>query len=146
MEPRDYRSSIVSPLPPAEALERISRVSDWWTRSFSGRARETGDTFQVRFGETFVEFAVAERVPGTRVVWEVTDCNLHWLKDKKEWNDTRVVWEVAPRAAGSTVTMTHSGLTPEVECYPNCESGWNFYVGKSLLKLLEENSGLPDGK
>jgi len=146
MEQRDYRSSITSPLPPAQALEAISRVSDWWTRGVTGSAGRNGDVFQVRWGETFVNFTVAEWLPDARVVWEVTDCNLPWLEDKKEWNDTRVIWEVAPRASGSTVTMTHSGLTPEAECYEKCEAGWNFYFGKSLLKLLEENRGLPDGK
>lgn len=147
MEQHDYRASINSRLPPTEALERIGRVSDWWTRGVTGSARETGDAFQVRWGETFVNFAVAESVPDTRVVWRVTDCNLPWLKhNKKEWNGTQVVWEVIPRAFGSTVTLTHSGLTPEVECYDTCEAGWNFYFGKSLLKLLEENQGLPDGK
>jgi hypothetical protein len=40
--------------------------------------------------------------------------------------------------------MTHAGLVPGVECYGNCEKGWDFYVGESLLRLLTENTGLAD--
>jgi hypothetical protein len=147
MERHDYRSSIAGHLSPEEAVERISRVSDWWThKGFSGKARQPGDTFTVRFGETFVELAVTELVPEKRVVWEVRDSNLHFVKDKKEWNHTSIIWEIARENGGARVTMTHSGLTPDVECYENCKAGWNFYFGKSLLKLLTDNEGIPDGK
>ena len=72
----------------------------------------------------------------------MTDCNLHWLKDKKEWKGTDAVWEVS-RNNGTTVTaqMTHIGLVSGIECYDECKKGWNFYLGESLLT---ENKGLPD--
>ena len=147
MERHDYRSSITARLSPGEAIDRIGRVGDWWThKGFSGKALEAGDTFTVRFGETSVDLLVSELVPGSRVVWEVKDSHLPWLKDQKEWNHTRIIWEVAREDGGTRITMTHSGLTPQVECYESCKAGWDFYFGKSLLKLLVYNEGLPDGK
>lgn len=140
----DYHRSIQADISPAEALSRISRVSDWWTKNFTGRSQNPGDTFTVRFGETFVDFKVKEVVPGKKVVWQVTDCNLHWINDKKEWKHTSIVWEVSPNNEATHVKMTHVGLVPGVECYANCEKGWDFCVGESLLKLLTENRGLPD--
>jgi hypothetical protein len=48
-------------------------------------------------------------------------------------------------ADGQTrVTMTHLGLLPGIECYNDCSTGWNFYVGQSLLQLLTGGKGLPD--
>jgi hypothetical protein len=111
-----------------------------------GRFPELGDTFTVRFGETFVDFRVSEVVPEKRIVWQVTDCNLHFIPNKKEWNNTRVVWDVSSENESTNVRMTHVGLVPEHQCYQNCEQGWNFFVRESLLKLLTENKGLPDGK
>ncbi len=147
MERHDYRSSITARLSPREAIDRIGRVSDWWTlKGFSGKAREAGDAFTVRFGETSVDLEVSELVPDSRVVWEVKDSHLPWLKDQKEWNHTRIIWEVARDDGATRITMTHSGLTPEVECFESCKAGWDFYFGKSLLKLLADNEGLPDGK
>ena len=39
--------------------------------------------------------------------------------------------------------MTHVGLTPDKECYEDCNKGWSFYVGESLRKLITEGKGLP---
>ena len=84
-------------------------------------------------------------IPDKKIVWQVTDCNLHWLKGKKEWNDTKVVWEVSPENKSTTrIRMTHSGLVPGIECYDDGKKGWDFFVGESLRKLLTENKGLPD--
>ena len=77
------------------------------------------------------------------MVWRVTNCYLPWLKDKTEWNNTNVVFEVAASQSDTTVTMTHEGLTPEVECFEACEQGWNKHFGQSLKQFLTDGSGLP---
>ena len=78
-------------------------------------------------------------------MWQVTDCNLDRLHDKKEWNGTTVVWDISSDDGGTTrVHMTHVGLVPGVECYDECKRGWDFCVGKSLQKLLAEGTGLPN--
>jgi hypothetical protein len=144
MTQQSYSSSVTAKVTPEQAFERISRVPDWWTKGFTGAAQKVGDAFTVRFGETFVDFKVSEVVPGRKVVWQVTDCNLHFVNDKKEWKDTSVVWEATPANGATQVRMTHVGLVPDVECYGNCKTGWDFFVGESLLRLLNENKGLPD--
>jgi hypothetical protein len=140
----DYRCSITGNISPAEAFERICRVSDWWTAGTQGISRNLGDEFAVNFGETFVTFKVTELVPGKKAVWLVTACNLHWINNKTEWQGTKVVWDLSSENGQTHVTMTHVGLVPGVECYNDCSIGWNFCVGESLLKLLTEGIGLPD--
>jgi hypothetical protein len=142
----NYHQSIKASVPSAEVFDKINRVADWWTASFTGASGKIGDAFTVRFGETFVDFAVDDLVPARRIVWHVTDCNLHFIRDKKEWKDTHVVFDISPDGPATSVTMTHAGLVPGLECYDNCKGGWDFFVGKSLLKLLTENKGLPDQK
>jgi|SRR6516165_5926213 hypothetical protein len=145
MSHQDYTATISAKITAKEAIDRISRVPDWWTKGFMGASEKPGDIFTVRFGETFVDFQVIELIPEKRIVWQVTDCNLYFVPNKKEWNHTRVVWEVSSDKGLTTVRMTHVGLVPEHQCYENCERGWNFYVTESLRKLLTENKGLPDG-
>jgi Activator of Hsp90 ATPase homolog 1-like protein len=142
----DYSASITANITAQEATERINRVADWWTAGFTGASRKVGDAFTVRFGDTFVDFAVAELVPSKKIAWRVTDCNLHFIEDKKEWKDTRVVFDISSDGAATTVTMTHAGLVPGVECYNACKKGWDFYILESLQKLLRENKGIPDGQ
>lgn len=146
MKQQNFHSSITANISAREAFERIGQVSDWWTVGVRGDSRKLGDAFTVRFGETFVDFEIVEVVPDKRIVWLVTDCNLPWIKNKKEWKDTRIEWNVSTNHAVTQIDMTHVGLFPGVECYDKCEAGWNFYVGESLRKLLAEGEGLADGR
>lgn len=146
MTGKDYSCSIQAPVPVQQAFDRIGQVSEWWAKDFEGRAKEQGDAFTVRFGKTFVDFTIAQADPGKRIVWQVVNCHLDWLKDKTEWKGTSVLWDLSSKNGITTVTMTHRGLVPEVECYGMCEQGWNFYVGKSLLQLFAEGKGDPNGR
>jgi hypothetical protein len=142
----DYQCSIEAPVTAGEVFEKISRVPEWWTADFKGSSQKLGDTFTVRFGETFVDFEIVEAVPGKRVVWQVTNCHLNWLKDKTEWTGTSIVWEISTSNGIATVGMTHEGLAPGIECYDDCKQGWDFYVAKSLFQFLSAGKGLPDGQ
>jgi Activator of Hsp90 ATPase homolog 1-like protein len=142
----DYQCNIHAPIPAKEAFDKISRVAEWWAEDFTGSARKLGDTFTIRIGETFADFRITKAVPDTRIVWQVTDCHLHWLKDKTEWKGTSVLWELSSHEGTTAVTMTHLGLVPAVECYGNCEAGWNFYVATSLFQFMTEGEGQPDGR
>ncbi len=142
MKNQNYSKTITAKISPSEAANRISRVSDWWTKNIKGASQKLGDNFTVNFGETFVDFKIVELIPGKKIVWQVTNSNLHWINDKKEWNDTQVVWDISTRNNETTIQMTHVGLVPGVECYDNCENGWNHYVGVSLLSLLTKNIGV----
>jgi len=143
MNQQNYQCSIAADFTPNEAFEAINQVNEWWVRDIEGSAEKLNDIFTVHFGETFVTFKVTESIPGKKIVWDVADCYLPWLKDKTEWNGTSVVFEISSLADGTQVTMTHIGLVPEVECYNGCEAGWNKYFKGSLFKLLTEHAGVP---
>jgi hypothetical protein len=58
------------------------------------------------------------------------------LKNKTEWKDTRVIWDLAMANGTTKVTMTHAGLTPAVECFKDCQAEWNFYVGGEPVEAV----------
>jgi hypothetical protein len=140
----DYHATITASVSPAEAFQDICEVSAWWAKNFKGSAKKKGDLFTVSFGETFVDFSIKDLISDKMVVWEVVDCNLHWLKDKKEWKGTEIVWELSSSNGSTRIDMTHIGLVPEVECYDACETGWNHHIKDSLFKLLTEKKGMPE--
>lgn len=144
MKQQDYHCAISASITAKEALEKIGDVSAWWTKSFTGNSKKPGDTFSIRFGETFVDFKIVEAIPDKKVVWEVTDCNLHWIKNKTEWKNTHIVWEVFPENSKTNISMTHVGLVTGAECYKDCKVGWDNYIQKSLFNFLMGNKGLPD--
>jgi len=144
MKNQDYRAVISIDASPAEAFNAISSVSEWWTANTEGRSEKRDDVFTVRFGETHVTFRIREVVSNRKIVWQVTDCFLHWLKDKKEWIDTKIIFEVSEKKGTTQVSMTHVGLVPGIECYEGCAEGWNHYVKESLFRLITEGKGMPE--
>lgn len=144
MEKKDFHRTITVNASAEEAMKKIAQVNLWWAKNFSGSAEQLNDTFTVRFGETFVDFLISEFVPNKKVVWKVTDCNLHWIKAKKEWNSTKVVFEISSENNRSKIDFTHLGLVPGVECYTDCEPGWDGHITISLANFINEGKGQPE--
>lgn len=138
----DYKKAFKSNATAKDAYNAIANVSDWWTSSFKGSAKNLNDSFGVTFGKTRVDFKVIEAVPYSKLVWDVTDCYLDWLNNKTEWTGTKIVWNISEEKNATSVEMTHVGLVPGIECFKDCEAGWNQYVGESLPSLLAEGKGL----
>ncbi len=103
-----------------------------------------GESFTVRFGDTWVSFRLPRSVPNSEIVWEVTDCHLSWLTDTTEWKGTRIVWEISVDGDRTKIQFTHVGLVPQMECYKDCALGWSSNPGKSLRRLVQDGQGLPD--
>lgn len=144
MNQQDYQGVILVDNSLTAAFESIaSGVNEWWAKNFEGSSQNLGDVFTVRFGETFVTFKVTEFIPDQKIEWTVINCYLPWLKDKKEWNDTRILFEFEPKGEQVQITMTHIGLRPEIECFDACVKGWNQHFKGSLYKLLTEGAGQP---
>lgn len=139
---QSYHSSIVVNESALEAYGKISRVNEWWAANFEGSAKNLGDVFTVRFGETYVTFKLTEAIPGKKITWLVTDSHLPWQNDKTEWTDTKIVFEISTENNATKIDMTHVGLTPGVECFENCQAGWDHYIQKSLFKFMEEGQGV----
>jgi len=143
MENKNYHRTITVNASAGEVMKKISEVNKWWAKKVSGYTEKLNDKFTVDFGNTFVDFQISELVPNKRVVWKVTDCNLHWIYNKKEWNNTETVFELSEKNGSVKIDFTHVGLNPAVECYNDCERGWNEYIGISLVKFINEGKGTP---
>ncbi len=143
MKNQDFTCSITADVTADEAVNAISQVDQWWAKTFEGSAQHLNDVFTVRFGTTNVTFRVSELVPEKRVVWDVTDCYLPWLKDTTEWTGTKVIYDIVSDNGTTTINFTHEGLRPDVECYKQCETGWTEHLTESLQKLLNEGIGEP---
>ncbi|MEO5892520.1 MAG: SRPBCC domain-containing protein [Ferruginibacter sp.] len=144
MKKHDYNAIIKVNATTQEAFKAISNVPGWWTTIFEGRSEQLNDIFTVRFGETFITMKIIEIVPGGKIGWQVIDCYKHWLKDKKEWQNTIINWGISTVDNTTLISFTHIGLVPGIECYKGCEKAWDFYIKESLFKLLTEKEGIPE--
>ena len=148
LENKNYHRTINVNASKEETFKKISQINHWWKHDFSGSAEKLNDKFTVPFGDlngekSFVDFIVSEWVPNKKAVWKVTNCNLPWFKDKTEWNNTEVVFEISPENDKTKIDFTHIGLVPGVECYDACEKGWDGHVTNSLVSFINEGKGNP---
>lgn len=138
----NFNCSISAKISPNEAVKRISNIREWWGITYSGSSEEQNDKFIVKMGgDSFFNFTVTELIPGKRIVWLVTDCNMPWYSDKKEWANTKLIFDLSENNGVTTLKFTHEGLTPDVECYKDCETGWTHWITTSLLSLLTTGKG-----
>jgi len=143
MEKNSFSSSISAKISAEEAINKISNVPEWWGVTFTGSAKKQNDTFNVKMGgDSSFDFTVAELIPGKRVVWLVTDCYMPWYKDKTEWKNTRLIFDLKENNGNTELTFTHEGLTPDVECYNDCEPGWTHWIKTSLFSYLTTGKGV----
>ena len=103
---KDFSYSFTVKATAKESMKAISQVKQWWAKKYKGRAAKLNDNFSVYFGgpdDTFVDFKISEIIPEKKIVWFVTDCNLHWIDDKKEWKKNEVIWNLTEKNGKTTI-------------------------------------------
>jgi uncharacterized protein YndB with AHSA1/START domain len=139
----NFTSTISANISAQEAITRISNVPGWWGVAFSGHSEKQNDQFVIKMGgDSFFDMTVTEFVPGKRLVWLVTDCNMPWYADKKEWTNTRLIFDLSEVNGMTTLNFMHEGLTPDVECYKDCDPGWTHWIKTSLFSYLTTGVGV----
>jgi hypothetical protein len=143
MNNQEFNCTITVNITPKEAVRMISRVSDWWVKDVDGKTVKLNDEFTVHFGATWVTFRITEVTEEKTIVWSVSDCNLPWNSNLKEWNGTRIVWEISSIKDSTKIDFSHIGLV-QLDCANQCMNSWGGYIKQSLFKLITEGKGLPN--
>ncbi|EQA47124.1 hypothetical protein LEP1GSC050_0696 [Leptospira broomii serovar Hurstbridge str. 5399] len=143
MVKNDFNSSISAKISASEAIKKISKIPEWWGITFAGNSEKQDDKFTVNMGgDSFFNFTVEELIPDKRVVWLVTDCNMPWYSDKKEWAKTKLIFDLNENNGMTELNFTHEGLTPNVECYNDCAPGWTHWIKTSLFSYFTTGKGI----
>jgi hypothetical protein len=140
MSDKSYTTTIEIDQTPQEVFNKLRYVSKWWSKDFVGTSAKLNDEFVISHpGRHFSKQKLTEVVPGKKLVWLVTDSNLTWLeKDKQEWTNTKMIFELTDGGNKTLLHFTHEGLLPEKECYAMCEQGWNMVIKDRLFHFITE--------
>jgi len=145
MDKHDFHADITVNASPKEVFDSINSVTKWWSENVEGNSHKLHDEFIVRFGDIhYSKQKLVEFIPDRKILWHVTDSYLSWLKDKHEWNNTIISFEITEKDNKTHILFTHIGLVPEIECYKDCSNAWNGYIQESLLNLITTGKGQPD--
>jgi hypothetical protein len=120
-------------------------IDQWWTELFEGSSQEPGQIFSISFGPLVRKTMMVETlVPREKVAWLVVDSliDLPELSNREEWTGTRILWEISRNAGNTVLQLKHHGLTPEIECYQLCTSGWQTFL-QSFEQYISTGVGTP---
>lgn len=145
MNTNDYTTSFTVDQSPEEVFKAVTNVRDWWGRGITGGTGKEGDefTFEVPDVHRSVQKLI-EVVPNQKVVWLVTESHMTFIRDAKEWVNTKIIFDITKDGNKTKLTFTHEGLAPEVECYKFCAPAWQQYIEGSLYKLITTGIGTPN--
>ena len=120
-----------------DALTTIDGLAAWWT-PVTGDGL-TGGELTFSFGpasQAVMRVDAAERGVGVR--WTNLACV------QQDWVGTTLHFDIEETPeGGSELHFRHAGLTPRLECFTDCKSGWDHFI-LSLRAYVETGVGNPN--
>jgi hypothetical protein len=146
MTTNNFTTTIEMAKSPQEVFNCLAEVSKWWTEDFEGSASRLGDEFIIHhLNQHYSKQKLVEVIPNKKIVWLVTDSTLYWLqKNKHEWTNTKMIFEITATGDKTILHFTHQGLIPEKECYTLCERGWTMIIKSWLLHFITIGTASPE--
>lgn len=142
----DYSATLDLPIAPSDLASLFSSaegVSHWWGPT-EGDAT-AGGTLITRFGEYGANANHVREAGPRHFVWEpVAAPGTTPTAHTKEWLGTTIEIEIAPSPTGSTMRFRHRGLTPQLECWNDCQAGWAHFMA-SIEAYAATGLGTPFG-
>jgi len=127
---------------PEEVFSAINNVSGWWQGEIKGSSKKLNDEFEYNMLDIhYSKQKLVEIITNEKIVWLVTDSNLSSFKNKKEWNGTKIIFEIKEINGKTQMRFTHIGLVPKFECYSDCSGAWGMLVEQSLFSLITTGKG-----
>ncbi len=142
-----FSSTILVDKPIEHAFRSIQNFRGWWSEEIEGQTDKTGEIFFYHYKDVHLcKIQLTEVMPDKKLVYQVIENEFNFTKDKTEWINTRLIFELSAENSKTRIVFTHEGLTPAYECYPVCQDAWSSYIQGSLKDFIETGTGKPNGK
>jgi uncharacterized protein YndB with AHSA1/START domain len=141
----DFSTTLLVDQTPKEVFQAINNVRGWWSEEIEGGTHKLNDEFTYHYKDVHrCKMKLIEVVPEKKVVWLVLDNYFSFTKDKSEWKDTTIHFDISTRDGKTQLRFTHQGLVQEYECFDICSNAWTDYIQNSLGKLIATGKGKPN--
>ncbi len=147
MENKNYSSTIVVDKDAETAFNAIKNFRGWWSEEIEGDTNTLGESFFYHYKDVHLcKLKLTEETPNQKLVYWIADNEFNFIKDKTEWVNTKLIFDVLPAGNKTNIVFTHEGLTPAYECYAICHDAWTSYIQGSLKNYIETGNGKPNGR
>lgn len=142
MKQNDFSTMLSLDAKPALVFEAINNVRGWWSENIDGDTDKVNSEFLYHYQDVHrCKIKITELLPDKKVAWHVMENYFKFTKDKTEWKDTDVIFDIAEKNGKTELTFTHVGLVPDYECYNICHNAWTHYIQDSLKNLITTGIG-----
>ncbi len=147
MNKQDFTLTLLLEATPAVVFNAINNVRGWWSEEIEGNTAQLNDEFRYQYKDVHrCNIKIIESLQDKKIVWLILDNYFSFTKDKSEWKDTRIIFDIDEVNGKTQLRFTHEGLTPEYECYNACSNGWTQYIQHSLPALIQSGKGQPNSR
>lgn len=144
---KSFAKSITVSKSASEAFSAIKNFRGWWSEDIEGNTGKLDETFFYHYKDIHLcKLKLIEAVPGKRLVYLVVENEFNFIKDKSEWVNTKLIFDIVSNGNDTVVNFIHDGLVPEYECYQVCNDAWSGYITNSLKSYIEAGKGNPNPK
>ncbi|SHM98784.1 SRPBCC family protein [Mucilaginibacter sp. OK098] len=142
MNKQDFTTTIEVEETPEQVFNAINNPRAWWSGEIEGSTVKLNDEFTYRYKEFHLsKQRIVEMIPDRKVVWLVTESQINYAEDKKEWTDTKMSFEIFEMDNKTQLRFTHQGLIPEIECFDSCSNSWSQLIQQGLFSLITTGKG-----
>jgi hypothetical protein len=147
MSKSDFTNTLLVDNTLGEVFNAINNVRGWWSKEIEGSTDKLNEEFSYHYKDVhYCKIKIIEIIPDKKVVWLVLDNHFNFTKDKSEWKDTKITFDIAKKGNKTQLRFTHLGLVPQYECYDICSTAWTDYLDNSLSSLIATGKGHPNKK
>lgn len=143
MKDQNFTASTMVDQTPEKVFAAINNIWGWWSEDVDGSTNKPGQEFRYRDKHLWCRMKVTELIPDKKIVWHVLESEMDDVEQGKEWNDTKLIFEITKEDGKTQLHFTHFGLVPDLECYTVCSKAWSFYIKSSLQGLIVTGRGEP---
>lgn len=144
---KNYTTTITVNKDISSAFNGIKNFRAWWSEEIVGNTDKVGETFFYHYKDVHLcKIKLIEMVADKKLVYQVIDNEFNFTKDKTEWINTQLIFDLSTQAGKTQIVFTHEGLVPKYECYNVCNDAWTSYIQGSLKDFIEIGKGKPNGK
>lgn len=144
---KNYTTTITVDKKIQDAFNCIKNFRGWWSEEIEGNTGKLGETFFYHYKDVHLcKIKLIEIVADKKLVYQVIENEFNFTKDKTEWINTKLIFDVSTEGSNTKIVFTHEGLVPAYECYNVCHDAWTSYIQGSLKNYIETGIGKPNGK
>jgi uncharacterized protein YndB with AHSA1/START domain len=147
MATANFTTTIMVDETPEKVFNAVTNPRKWWSEEIEGGTAKLNDEFNYHFKDVHrSKMKLIEVIPNKKVVWLVMDNYFQFTKDKNEWKDNKIIFEITEKDNKTQLQFTQVGLVPEYECFDICRDAWSNYIKNSLRSLIATGKGQPNPK